>query len=155
MWQCSGKVKGCLGLAKLHCGTGRGGICTTCRYLGGGGIQKWIAESMYLHRYIVLKKMLQKTHCCPIGQLFYLPTPQTHLFRTLRYSLVNIPFPGPPAENEPPPPIIMFNTANGIKSSSYHNRVISSVIYESVQQKTLAQRTQQTELLYLQSIAGE
>lgn len=30
-----------------------------------------------------------------------------------------MPLPGPPAEKEPPPPIIIFNTAKGMKSSSY------------------------------------
>lgn len=29
-----------------------------------------------------------------------------------------MPLPGPPAEKEPPPPIIMFNTAKGMKSPS-------------------------------------
>lgn len=29
-----------------------------------------------------------------------------------------MPFPGPPAENEPPPPIIMFSTQKAMKSSS-------------------------------------
>ena len=41
-----------------------------------------------------------------------------HLLSTFRYRRVNMPFPGPPAENEPPPPIIMLSTANGMKSSS-------------------------------------
>lgn len=31
---------------------------------------------------------------------------------------MNMPLPGPPAENEPPPPIIMFSTAKGMKSPS-------------------------------------
>lgn len=42
----------------------------------------------------------------------------SYLFRTLRYSLVYMPLPGPPAENEPPPPIIMFRTQKAIKSGS-------------------------------------
>lgn len=29
-----------------------------------------------------------------------------------------MPLPGPPAEKEPPPPIIMFSTAKGMKSAS-------------------------------------
>lgn len=35
---------------------------------------------------------------------------------------MNIPLPGPPAEKEPPPPIIMFSTAKGMKSSSCERR---------------------------------
>jgi len=33
-----------------------------------------------------------------------------YLFKTFTYSLLYIPFPGPPAEKDPPPPIIMLST---------------------------------------------
>lgn len=33
-----------------------------------------------------------------------------------------MPLPGPPAEKEPPPPIIMFSTAKGMKSASCRRR---------------------------------
>ena len=42
----------------------------------------------------------------------------TYLLSTLRYRRVYIPLPGPPAENDPPPPIIIFNTQNETKSES-------------------------------------
>ena len=42
----------------------------------------------------------------------------THLLSTFVYSRVYIPFPGPPALNDPPPPIIMLRTHIGTKSAS-------------------------------------
>ena len=36
-----------------------------------------------------------------------------------------IPFPGPPAENDPPPPIKEFNTANAKKSLSLYEELSS------------------------------
>lgn len=41
-----------------------------------------------------------------------------NLFSTFVYSLVYIPFPGPPALNDPPPPSIIFKTQIAIKSGS-------------------------------------
>lgn len=41
---------------------------------------------------------------------------QSYRFKTFLYSLVYIPFPGPPALKDPPPPIIKFNTHDGTKS---------------------------------------
>lgn len=44
---------------------------------------------------------------------------KTYLLRTLVYSRVYMPFPGPPALKDPPPPIIMLRTQIGIKSGSW------------------------------------
>lgn len=49
----------------------------------------------------------------------------TYLFRTLRYSLVYMPLPGPPAENDPPPPIIMLRTQKAMKSGSLWEQLSS------------------------------
>jgi hypothetical protein len=38
--------------------------------------------------------------------------------RTFKYSLEYIPFPGPPAEKDPPPPIRALRTAKAKKSGS-------------------------------------
>lgn len=46
-----------------------------------------------------------------------------YLLSTFRYRRVNMPFPGPPAEKDPPPPIIMFSTAKGMKSSSFQDKI--------------------------------
>lgn len=40
-----------------------------------------------------------------------------------------MPFPGPPAENEPPPPIIMLSTAKGMKSSSCFKKIHKNTIH--------------------------
>lgn len=42
-----------------------------------------------------------------------------YLFSTLVYSRVYIPFPGPPALKDPPPPISMLRTQIGIKSGCW------------------------------------
>lgn len=51
----------------------------------------------------------------------------TYLLRTLRYNRVYIPFPGPPAENDPPPPIIIFRTQNATKSGSLCEQLSSPI----------------------------
>lgn len=51
-----------------------------------------------------------------------------YLFKTFVYNLVYIPFPGPPALNEPPPPIIMLSTHIAIKSLSWCEQPSSPII---------------------------
>lgn len=44
---------------------------------------------------------------------------QWYWLSTFVYSRVYMPLPGPPAENEPPPPIIKFSTHDATKSGSW------------------------------------